>query len=58
MFRFARSDPVRAEAINLLTPEQIVDYLAVKYNEVYIDVAQYEKGEVLTDSKGKGSLQR
>jgi hypothetical protein len=48
---------VFGEVINRLEPEQIQQHLAATYNEIHVDLTQYEKGEILVDSRSKGSAQ-
>lgn len=57
---FAFQDFKLAESINRLTPEQIADQMAVLFPEgvTYSFAARYDRGEVLTDSRGQGSIQR
>jgi hypothetical protein len=56
--QYAYADGIRAERVNLLTPAEIIARLQITYPEILISVTQYEKGEVLVDSKGKGTLQQ
>lgn len=51
-------DNIRSEAVNRLEPEQIREHLEATYSEIYVDAYQFTRGEVIADSKGKGTLQR
>lgn len=53
-------DREKAETVNIVQREQILSFLQCEYkNEgVCLDAADFVKGEVLTDSRGHGSLQR
>jgi hypothetical protein len=57
--KFAFQDFLVAESINRLTPEQIADKMATLFPDgvVYNFAVRYERGEVLTDSRGRGSIQ-
>jgi len=57
--RFAFQDQKLAETVNRLTPEQIVGQLQLVFPEcvTYHFAAQYGQGEVLVDSRGRGSFQ-
>ncbi len=51
-------DPILAESVCLRTPDQINTFLKAKFESVLPCVTQrYERGEVLTDKRGRGSLQ-
>ena len=54
----AFSDMKQAETINRLTPSVILEKLKVFYEGVQVSVVEFELGEVLTDSRGRGSFQR
>jgi hypothetical protein len=53
----ARHDKIRAEKICLLDNEQISDALSKRFNCVVVGAYRFDKGEVITDSRGRGSLQ-
>ena len=51
-------DRMLAESVCLTSPGQLSDHLKSKFESVLPCVtARYERGEVLTDKKGTGSLQ-
>lgn len=55
----ARRDPHQAETICLLTPRQLMTKLQTKFKDgVYEDAANCERGEILIDARGRGSLQQ
>ena len=54
----SRRDRIQAENINLLTREQIVEELSKQFEGVLPGVVKFERGEVLMDSRGRGSLQQ
>lgn len=56
-FSTARHDHIRAEKICLLDNKQISDALAKRFNGVAVGADCFVKGEVVTDSRGRGSLQ-
>lgn len=53
-------DREKAETVNIVKHEQILSFLQKKYKDegVCVDATDLVKGEVLTDSRGHGSLQR
>jgi hypothetical protein len=52
-------DPEKAENINLLNHSAMTDELNRKFPHVIMAVvAAHDKGDVLVDSRGQGSLQR
>lgn len=53
----ARHDHIRAEKVCLLDNGQISDALGKRFNCVVVGADCFIKGEVITDSRGKGSLQ-
>lgn len=53
----ARNDRVRGEAVCILDKGQIVDALKQSFSSVIVGTACFEKGEIVVDSRGKGSLQ-
>lgn len=58
VFRLAFNDSLRGEAVNKLEPEQIRQYLASTYSEIYVGVHQFTRGEAIADNKGKSTLQQ
>lgn len=57
--RSAFQDRQMSETINKLTPEQLASELALVFPDgiTYNFVARYERGEILADSRGRGSIQ-
>jgi len=57
--RFAFQDVKISESINMLTPERLAAELGLMFPEgvTYSFAARYDQGEVLTDSRGRGSIQ-
>ena len=53
----ARHDKIRAEKICMLNNEQIADSLKTRFECVVLGADCFDKGEVVIDSRGKGSLQ-
>ena len=53
-----RLDRRRSEQVCMLTGSQILDAVQEKFEDVAVGVADFEKGEVLTDSRGEGSFQQ
>ena len=53
----ARHDDVRAEKVCMLNNEQVADALNRQFNCVVVGADCFDKGEVVIDSRGKGSLQ-
>jgi hypothetical protein len=53
----ARHDRIRAEKVCLLNNDQISDALKGRFESVVVGAIAFDRGEVLTDSHGKGSLQ-
>jgi hypothetical protein len=52
-------DPEKAENINLLNHSAMTDELNRKFQHVIMSVVlQSDKGDVLVDSRGEGSLQK
>jgi hypothetical protein len=51
-------DNIRSEAVNRLEPEQILQHLKSVFDGVCVDVGYFVRGEVIADSRGKGTLQR
>jgi hypothetical protein len=58
--KFAFQDFLVAETINRLSAEQIADQMAMLFPEgvIYNFAVRYERGEVLTDSRGRGTIQQ
>ena len=58
--RFEFRDYELSESVNMLTPEKIAELLGAVFPEgiTYNFAARYERGEVLLDSRGRGSCQR
>lgn len=50
-------DRERAEQVCLVTREQIADHLEVCLGCSVTEYTEHEKGEIITDSKGRGSFQ-
>lgn len=50
-------DRERAEQVCLVTREQIADHLEARLGCSVTEYTLHEKGEVITDSKGRGSFQ-
>lgn len=46
------------ETVCLTSTPQIIEAVAREYGEVDISVCRFERGEVLIDNRGTGSLQR
>jgi len=58
VFTQSRRDRLQAENINLLSREQIVEELSKQFDGVVLCTVKFERGEVLLDSRGRGSLQQ
>jgi len=58
VFNQSRRDRIQAENINLLSREQIVEELSKQFDGVVLCAVKFERGEVLADSRGRGSLQQ
>jgi hypothetical protein len=54
----SRHDRIRAESVNILTKEQILSELQKQFEGVLLGAVQFERGEVLINAKGTGSLQK
>lgn len=50
-------DVIMAESISRVDRHAVLSYLGKIYKMVFPDVADVECGEVLVDSRGRGSLQ-
>ena len=57
IFRNSRSDLRRGETVSLITREEILRVIQQLDIEIY-SVPDVEKGEILVDARGKGSLQQ
>lgn len=53
-----RLDRRRGEQVCMLTGSQVLDAVQEKFDDVAVGVADFEKGEVLSDPRGEGSFQR
>jgi len=51
-------DREKAESICIVTIPQIVEQLQRAYPYVHMDAVQFQKGEVIVDSRGEGSFQK
>jgi len=51
-------DREKAESICIVTIPQIVEELQRTYPYVHMDAVQFQKGEVIVDSRGEGSFQK
>lgn len=52
-------DLAKKEAVNVLDQQQIRDALNTQFGYAHVGISQlFEKGEVLSDSRGTGSLQQ
>lgn len=58
IFSHSFHDREKAESINLLTNQQIVDLMLTDYRFVHMDLVNTSRGEVIVDSRGEGSFQR
>jgi len=47
-----------AETVAIVNRNAVLTYLGMKYEFVFPDVVNVEKGEVLTDARGRGSFQK
>jgi hypothetical protein len=64
--RFARKalqhnafeDRIACETVNLLTSEQLNDLLRANFDFVLSSTADVDRGEILADSLGRGTLQK
>lgn len=55
----AYRDKYAAETVNVLDRRDLINYLADLFGQVHLgSIPLIEKGEVLADSRGSGSLQR
>lgn len=53
----ALQDRQRSESVNILSSEIIVASAGQAFDHVLSELTNYERGEVLADSRGTGSLQ-
>jgi len=52
-------DLAKKEAVNVLDQRQIREALNTKFGYAHVGISQlFEKGEVLSDGRGEGSLQK
>ena len=52
-------DRERAESVNLLEPRQVLAALREQFESVFVGAVQnWERGEVISDSLGRGTQQR
>jgi hypothetical protein len=58
VINYSYQDPILAETVNLLSKESIADRLRARFNYVEMAAVKFELGEVIMDSKGKGSFQQ
>jgi hypothetical protein len=58
IFQHSFQDPLRAETVCKLSPDDILGKLAGPIPVQVCDVPDVMKGEVLVDSRGQGSFQR
>jgi hypothetical protein len=54
----SRLDRRKGEQICMLTGPQILDRVEQEFGDVIVHVTNFEKGEVIIDSRGTGSFQR
>jgi hypothetical protein len=54
----SRRDRIQAENINIISRDQIIEELGKQFKEVILSAVKFERGEVLMDSRGRGSLQQ
>ena len=58
IYQLSLQDRIIAETVNRCHFYEILNHLRIKYESINIhEVPQVEKGEVLVDSRGRGSLQ-
>ncbi|MCJ7431097.1 hypothetical protein MUO83_07820 [Candidatus Bathyarchaeota archaeon] len=57
LFDSGRMDRTRAEFYCLVSKEQIADHLESVFGHSETEFTEHEKGEIISDSKGKGSCQ-
>lgn len=60
MYEHSFQDRVNGDVVNLLRPEQVVDYLSRRFEGVLVDVVPCAaiRGCVLTDPYGAGAFQK
>lgn len=51
-------DREKAETICIVTPLQIVEQLQREYPYVHMEAVQFQRGEVIINSRGEGSFQQ
>jgi hypothetical protein len=57
LFDSGRLDRTRAEFVCLVDKQQIADHLESVFGHSETEFTQHERGEIIVDSKGKGSMQ-
>lgn len=55
--RNAFQDRIVCETVNLLTRGELSDFLAASFDFVLPSATEVDRGEVLSDSRGRGTLQ-
>ena len=56
--RTCRNDLRKAEQICMLTTDQVMSAVQTEFGSVLVEAVNFEKGEVISDSRGEGSFQR
>jgi hypothetical protein len=54
----SRKDYVKGESISMLTQEALNTLIADKFGSIVVNAVSCERGEVLLDPRGNGSLQQ
>ena len=57
LFDSGRMDRERAEFYCLVSKEQIADHLEAQFGYSVTEFTDHERGEILSDKKGQGSMQ-
>lgn len=52
-----RHDRIRAERVCMLDKTQVFDALSRRFNSVIVGADSFDRGEVIVDSRGKGTFQ-
>lgn len=47
-----------AETVNRVKPNELITELRKKYSTIFVEVARVDPGEILIDSRGRGTLQQ
>jgi predicted O-methyltransferase YrrM len=55
--RNAFQDRIACETVNLLTRQELSNVLAASFDFVLPSATEVDRGEVLSDSRGRGTLQ-